>query len=79
LSDAELPEKIADLIKAEKVNRLVLRTDGIRPRALGARSIIGDAQSPKMQEVMNLKIKFRESFRPFAPSVLCEKLRNVSN
>lgn len=40
------------------------------PRALGARSIIGDARSPKMQEVMNLKIKFRESFRPFAPSVL---------
>ena len=38
------------------------------PRALGARSIIGDAQSPKMQEMMNLKIKFRESFRPFAPS-----------
>jgi carbamoyltransferase len=42
------------------------------PRALGARSIIGDAQSPKMQELMNLKIKFRESFRPFAPSVLRE-------
>jgi carbamoyltransferase len=44
------------------------------PRALGARSIIGDARSPKMQELMNLKIKFRESFRPFAPSVLREKL-----
>ena len=42
------------------------------PRALGARSIIGDARSPKMQEVMNLKIKFRESFRPFAPAVLQE-------
>jgi len=42
------------------------------PRALGARSIIGDARSPKMQSVMNLKIKFRESFRPFAPSVLNE-------
>jgi carbamoyltransferase len=39
------------------------------PRALGARSIIGDARSPKMQAVMNLKIKFRESFRPFAPAV----------
>ena len=37
------------------------------PRALGARSIIGDARSPKMQSVMNLKIKYRESFRPFAP------------
>ena len=40
------------------------------PEHLGARSIIGDARSPKMQSVMNLKIKFRESFRPFAPSVL---------
>src|SRR5436305_11973376 len=43
------------------------------PRALGAPSIISDAQSPKMQEEMNLKIKFRESFRPFAPSVLRER------
>ena len=44
------------------------------PRALGARSILGDARSPKMQSVMNLKIKFRESFRPFAPSVLREQV-----
>ncbi len=42
------------------------------PRALGARSIIGDARSPRMQSKMNLKIKYRESFRPFAPSVLVE-------
>lgn len=42
------------------------------PRALGARSIVGDARSPRMQSTMNLKIKFRESFRPFAPSVLVE-------
>ena len=42
------------------------------PRALGARSILGDARSPKMQSHMNLKIKFRESFRPFAPMVLAE-------
>jgi carbamoyltransferase len=42
------------------------------PRALGARSILGDARSPRMQSVMNLKIKFRESFRPFAPAVLRE-------
>src|SRR5436853_630288 len=42
--------------------------------ALGARSILGDARSPRMQEVMNLKIKFRESFRPFAPSVLRERV-----
>lgn len=44
------------------------------PRALGARSIIGDARSPEMQKIMNLKIKFRESFRPFAPAVLAEKV-----
>ena len=42
------------------------------PRSLGGRSILGDPRSPKMQSVMNLKIKFRESFRPFAPSVLRE-------
>ena len=44
------------------------------PRALGGRSILGDARDPKMQSVMNLKIKFRESFRPFAPSVLRERV-----
>jgi len=44
------------------------------PRALGNRSILGDARSPRMQSVMNLKIKFRESFRPFAPSVLRERV-----
>ena len=44
------------------------------PRALGARSIIGDPRSEKMQSVMNLKIKYRESFRPFAPSVLWERV-----
>ena len=44
------------------------------PRALGGRSIIGDARSPNMQSMMNLKIKFRESFRPFAPSVLREQV-----
>lgn len=46
------------------------------PRALGSRSIIGDARSPSMQSRMNLKIKFRESFRPFAPSVLLEKAKD---
>jgi len=44
------------------------------PRALGARSILGDARSPTMQSVLNLKVKYRESFRPFAPSVLRERL-----
>jgi carbamoyltransferase len=44
------------------------------PRALGSRSILGDARSPKMQSVMNLKVKFRESFRPFAPIVRRERV-----
>ena len=73
LNDAELPERVADLIKAEKVIGWFYGRMEFGPRALGARSIIGDAQSREMQEVMNLKIKFRESFRPFAPSVLKEK------
>jgi carbamoyltransferase len=47
------------------------------PRALGGRSIMGDARSAKMQSVMNLKIKYRESFRPFAPAVLEERLGDV--
>ena len=42
------------------------------PRALGARSILGDARSPSMQKTLNLKVKYRESFRPFAPAVLRE-------
>jgi carbamoyltransferase len=74
LNDGELPERIADLIKAEKVIGWFQGRMEFGPRALGARSIIGDAQSPKMQEVMNLKIKFRESFRPFAPTVLRERV-----
>ena len=73
LRDDELPGKIADLIKAQKVIGWFYGRMEFGPRALGARSIIGDAQSPEMQEVMNLKIKFRESFRPFAPSVLRER------
>src|ERR1051326_9443852 len=47
---------------------------GFGPRALGARSILGDPRSPRMQAQMNLKIKFREGFRPFAPSVLRERV-----
>ncbi|MGH8196332.1 MAG: carbamoyltransferase C-terminal domain-containing protein, partial [Woeseiaceae bacterium] len=46
------------------------------PRALGARSILGDPRSPTMQRLLNLKVKYRESFRPFAPSVLSEELGN---
>ena len=76
LTDEELPGKIADLIKAGKVIGWFYGRMEFGPRALGARSIIGDARSPEMQELMNLKIKFRESFRPFAPSVLREEVSN---
>jgi carbamoyltransferase len=74
LRDDEIPEKIADLIAQEKVIGWFEGHMEFGPRALGARSIIGDARSPKMQEVMNLKIKFRESFRPFAPTVIKERV-----
>ncbi len=74
LTDEELPGKVADLIAQEKVIGWFQGRMEFGPRALGNRSILGDARSPKMQEVMNLKIKFRESFRPFAPSVLREKV-----
>ena len=70
----ELPEMVADLIAQENVIGWFQGRMEFGPRALGARSIIGDARSPKMQSLMNLKIKFRESFRPFAPSVLKEKV-----
>jgi carbamoyltransferase len=68
----ELGDAVARLIAAEKVVGLFLGRMEFGPRALGARSIVGDPRSPKMQSVMNLKIKFRESFRPFAPAVLRE-------
>lgn len=68
-----LLEKVVDLMVKEKVIGWFEGRMEFGPRALGARSIIGDARSPKMQETMNLKIKFRESFRPFAPSVLMER------
>jgi len=74
LSDEEIPEKIADLIADQKVIGWLQGRMEFGPRALGARSIIGDARSPQMQEIMNLKTKFRESFRPFAPSVIIERV-----
>jgi carbamoyltransferase len=67
-----LADRIAGLLTEEKVVGLFQGRMEFGPRALGGRSIIGDARSPKMQSVMNLKIKFRESFRPFAPSVMRE-------
>ncbi|MBF0527666.1 MAG: carbamoyltransferase [Deltaproteobacteria bacterium] len=72
LTPTELPQRMAELLAEEKVIGWFQGRMEFGPRALGARSIIGDARSPKMQSVMNLKIKFRESFRPFAPAVLRE-------
>jgi carbamoyltransferase len=69
-----LADRVAALLAQEKVIGLVQGRMEFGPRALGGRSIIGDARSPKMQSVMNVKIKFRESFRPFAPSVLREQV-----
>jgi carbamoyltransferase len=71
-SDDELCEEVAALLAEEKVVGWFQGRMEFGPRALGARSILGDARSPRMQSVMNLKIKFRESFRPFAPIVLRE-------
>jgi carbamoyltransferase len=71
-SRAQLPGVIAELLAAGKIVGLHQGRMEFGPRALGGRSIIGDARSSEMQSVMNLKIKYRESFRPFAPSVLRE-------
>ncbi len=73
LTPEEIPDKIADLINSQKVIGIFHGRMEFGPRALGNRSIIGDPRSPEMQKIMNLKIKFRESFRPFAPSVLTEE------
>jgi carbamoyltransferase len=75
-SQDELVKEAAGLIASEKVIGWFQGRMEFGPRALGARSIIGDARSPDMQFRMNLKIKFRESFRPFAPSVLAEKAKD---
>ena len=71
--EGRLCDEVAGLIASEKVVGWVNGRMEFGPRALGARSILGDARSEKMQTQMNVKIKFRESFRPFAPSVMEEK------
>ena len=71
-AEEELEDRIAGLIADQNVVGHMAGRMEFGPRALGNRSILGDARSPKMQSLMNLKIKFRESFRPFAPSVLRE-------
>ena len=70
----ELAETVARLLAEEKVVGWFQGRMEFGPRSLGARSILGDPRSPRMQSQMNLKIKFRESFRPFAPSVLRERV-----
>jgi len=68
----EIIKLTAELLSQENVIGWFRGRMEFGPRALGTRSILGDAGSPKMQKKLNLKIKFRESFRPFAPSVLAE-------
>src|SRR5260370_23484773 len=69
-SEGELVEYVAQLLDEEKVVGWFQGRMEFGPRALGSRSILGDPRSPRMQATMNRKIKFRESFRPFAPAVL---------
>lgn len=74
LPDEELLPKVAQILAKENVVGWFQGRMEFGPRALGGRSIIGDPRSPKMQSIMNLKIKYRESFRPFAPSILHERV-----
>ncbi len=74
LSDTEWPAAIAQLIADGNVVGLFQGRMEFGPRALGNRSIVGDPRSAKMQSIMNLKIKYRESFRPFAPACLEERI-----
>jgi carbamoyltransferase len=74
LNGDDLFKRVAEELAAEKVVGWLQGRMEFGPRSLGGRSILGDARSPKMQSVMNLKIKYRESFRPFAPSVLRERV-----
>jgi carbamoyltransferase len=74
VKQAELADEVARLLAEEKIVGWFQGRMEFGPRALGGRSILGDPRSPRMQSQMNLKIKFRESFRPFAPSVLRERV-----
>ena len=75
--ESSLLEQISHLLSQEKVIGWFQGRMEYGPRALGCRSIIGDARSPRIQQTMNVKIKFRESFRPFAPSVLREYAHTI--
>ena len=74
LDDAELMPQLAEILAQGNVVGWFQGRMEFGPRALGGRSIIGDPRNAKMQSVMNLKIKYRESFRPFAPSILAERV-----
>ena len=74
LPDDQLMPRLAELLANENVLGWCQGRMEFGPRALGGRSIIGDPRSAKMQSIMNLKIKYRESFRPFAPSVLADRV-----
>jgi carbamoyltransferase len=74
LDDAALPAEVASLIAQGNVVGWFSGRMEFGPRALGSRSILGDPRNPRMQAQMNIKIKFREGFRPFAPSVLRERV-----
>jgi carbamoyltransferase len=77
LGEGERGAAVADLVARGDVVGLFQGRMEFGPRALGHRSIIGDPRSPEMQSVLNLKIKYRESFRPFAPAVLEERVADV--
>jgi carbamoyltransferase len=74
LNSNSLIENVAEILKNEKAVGWMQGRMEFGPRALGARSIIADPRSPVMQKQLNLKVKYRESFRPFAPSILREHL-----
>lgn len=76
LEDSVLMPKLANILNSENVVGWFNGRMEFGPRALGGRSIIGDPRSPKMQSVMNLKIKYRESFRPFAPAIKAEAVND---
>jgi carbamoyltransferase len=73
LTDADLPRRAAKLVSEGNVVGWFQGRMEFGPRALGARSILADPRDPKMRDTLNMKIKFREGFRPFAPSVLMDK------
>ena len=73
LGNGDIPKVVSRLLADQKVIGWFQGRMEFGPRALGARSILGDPRSQEMQSIINLKIKFRESFRPFAPTVLLEK------